>query len=178
MNANDLLSSDMEVVASCLKDGVDPNAFVGRDADDVRALAVQCFSGHVEIVRLLLDNGADPDLGRASTGETPLHHAVLDNEPSQLEIVKALLRAGVDPNKQCNTGVLSINFMRDVRVRGETPLHRAAGYADSQVIQALLDAGANKELKDANGDSPLAWASLHGRDLDILRLLCYGDIRV
>ncbi len=77
MNANDLLSPDIEVVSTCLKDGVDPNAFVGRDADDVRALAVHCFSGHVDIVRLLLENGADPNLGRESTGETPLHHAVL-----------------------------------------------------------------------------------------------------
>ena len=178
MNANDLLSSNIEVVSSCLEGGVDPNALVGRDADDIRALAVQCFSGHVEIVRLLLANGADPNLGRASTGETPLHHAVLDEGSSQLEIVTALLSAGADPNKRCGVGVLSVNFMRDVRVRGETPLHRAAIYADTEIIQALFDSGARKELKDANGDSPLAWASLCGRDLDILRLLCYGDIRV
>ena len=178
MKQMDLLSPDLNVVRSCVEGGIDVNSFVGGDANDVRALAVHCFSGRVEIVKFLLANGAKPDSGRDSTGETPLHHAVLDDEATQTEIVDCLVAAGADPNMVCNTGVLSINFMRDVRVRGETPLHRAAAYGNENMIQALLDAGASKELKDFNGDSPLSWASLHNRDIEILRMLCYGDINV
>ena len=33
--------------------------------------------------------------------------------------------------------------MRDVRTRGETPLNRAAAYADENIIQYLLDHGAD-----------------------------------
>ena len=59
-----LLSSNTATVRSALDDGVDPNRLVGGDADDRRALAVQCFMGRFEIARLLIDRGANPDFGR------------------------------------------------------------------------------------------------------------------
>ncbi len=65
--------------------------------------------------------------------------------------------------------------MRDVRTKGETPLHRAAAYADEQTIDFLIKNGADKEAKDANGDSPLSWASEHLRPGRILSLLAYGQ---
>ena len=69
-------------------------------------------------------------------------------------------------------------FMRDVRTRGETPLHRAAAYADEQTIKFLVDNGADKEAKDAYGNSPLSWASEHLRPGRILALLAYGEHRI
>ena len=68
--------------------------------------------------------------------------------------------------------------MRDVRTRGETPLHRAAAFGDEECIRLLLDAGAVIDAKDINGDSPLSWASWHLRPASILRLLSYGDFRI
>ena len=68
--------------------------------------------------------------------------------------------------------------MRDVRTKGETPLHRAAAYADEKTIAFLLENGANKEAKDANGDSPLTWASEHLRPGRILSLLSYGQFKI
>jgi hypothetical protein len=62
---------------------------------------------------------------------------------------------------------------RDVRTRGETPLHRAAAFASENTIQLLLDAGAKIDAKDANGDSPLTWASWHLRPDSVLRKLLY-----
>jgi uncharacterized protein len=53
---------------------------------------------------------------------------------------------------------------------------RAFGRED--VIRRLLTAGAAKDTRDANGDSPLTWASWHTRPDDILRLLCYDGIRI
>ena len=173
-----ILSNDIELVAALISSGADPNAPVGGDVEDVRPLAVHAFSGHYEIVQLLLANGADPDLGRVATGETPLHHACLDDDPTQFDIVSALLAAGADPNRKCTSGVLSVNFMRDVRVRGETPLHRAAAYAEERTIRALIAAGSTVDEKDAIGDSPLTWASMHDREVEVLRLVCYGGIRV
>ncbi|MCY3006233.1 MAG: ankyrin repeat domain-containing protein [Planctomycetota bacterium] len=67
--------------------------------------------------------------------------------------------------------------MRDVRTRGETPLHRAAAFGSEQSIQMLLDAGALLDAKDIHGDSPLTWASWHLRPRSILQLLCYGEYR-
>lgn len=46
--------------------------------------------------------------------------------------------------------------MRDCRTRGETPLHKAAAFGTAETVRILLDVGARREAKDANGDTPLA----------------------
>jgi hypothetical protein len=68
--------------------------------------------------------------------------------------------------------------MRDCRTKGETPLHRAAAFGDSDTIQLLLEAGAKIDARDMNGDTPLAWASWYLRPTEILRQLCYGGIGI
>ena len=68
--------------------------------------------------------------------------------------------------------------MRDVRTKGETPLHRAAAYADERTIRFLLEHGARKDSTDANGNSPLSWASEHLRPGAILSLLSFGGHRI
>ena len=129
---------------------------------------------------MLLSHGADANLGRRESAETPLHHAMCGKGPDdgKLQIVTALLDAGAHPNHKAKTGVTSFNFMRDVQVRAETPLHRAAGYASKEVIEALLAAGADRSIRDANGDSPLSWGSLHMRDSEVLKLLCFGEFKI
>jgi uncharacterized protein len=64
-----------------------------------------------------------------------------------------------------------------MRTRAETPLHRAGAFGSEEAIRMLLDAGAKKDAKDMNGDSPLTWASWHLRPRPILRLLCYDGFR-
>ena len=76
-----------------------------------------------------------------------------------------------------NPSVETDAFMRDIRTRAETPLHRAAAFGTEEAIQILLDAGACVDAKDMNGDSPLTWASWHLRPRTILRMLCYGQYR-
>ena len=66
--------------------------------------------------------------------------------------------------------------MRDAFLKAETPLHRAAAYANESIINILIEAGAGKSTKDANGDSPISWGSWHLRDSNILKLLVYGDV--
>lgn len=62
--------------------------------------------------------------------------------------------------------------------RGETPLHRAAAFGTEHSIELLLGAGAAREAKDVNGDTPLSWASWYARPDEILRRLCYGTFTV
>jgi ankyrin repeat protein len=68
--------------------------------------------------------------------------------------------------------------MRDVRTRGETALHRAAAFGTESAIALLLAAGADREVRDAHGDTPLSWASWHSRSANVIRMLCYGEHRV
>ena len=69
--------------------GLEPNA---RQQNN--ALRDAVMEGVIERVRLLLDNGADPD-GVPAHSDKPLHLAA---ERGQIEIVNELLQRGADPN--------------------------------------------------------------------------------
>jgi ankyrin repeat protein len=112
------------------------------------------------------------------TGETPLHSALCKLSAGHDRVVRVLLANGADPNSKTKVGAETGGFMRDARTRGETPLHRAAAFASAEAIQLLLDAGALKEARDCNGDTPLSWGSWHLRPDSILRKLCYGPHRI
>jgi ankyrin repeat protein len=136
------------------------------------------FHGHWRLAEFLLENGADPNAPLPDSGETPLHAATARSGPAQTLVVRVLLAAGADATRACKPGVETGAFMRDVRTRGETPLHRAAAYGDLDMIERLIAAGAQKDAKDSNGDTPLGWASWARRSPDILRPLCWGPHRI
>ena len=140
-------------------------------------LGAAAFHGHWQLCQFLIESGAEVDDG-GDTGETPLHAATCKaNRPVYDEVVKVLLANGADPNAATKPSVETGCFMRDCRTKGETPLHRAAAFGSEQAIDLLLSAGARRDAKDMNGDSPLTWASWYLRPRSILRKLCYGDFR-
>lgn len=142
-------------------------------------LADACFHGHWRLAQFLLENGADVNRADPATGETPLHAALCTTERlAHNRVLQVLLAHRADPNRATRPGAETGAFMRDVRTRGEAPLHRAAAFGDEQAIRMLLDAGAKLDVTDAYGESPLSWASWHLRPTPILQLLCYGDFRV
>lgn len=164
-----LLSFHPSIITYLLSHGADPNIQTNENGSSV--LAGLAYVNQLECVRLLLEHGANPNLGRDASGETPLHHALAKNESDRVPLVKLLLDYGADPNAKTNPGVISCNFWRDARTRGETPLHRAAAYAPAETINLLLTAGADPSAQDVNGDTPRAWASWHLRDWPIVGLL-------
>ena len=137
------------------------------------------FHGHWRLCRFLLEQGADVNQALPDTGETPLHAALCKTDRVVYDrVLKVLLFFGANPNCATKNGVETGGFMRDCRTKGETPLHRAAAFGDENTIQSLLDAGAVIDARDANGDTPLAWASWYLRPTPILRQLCYGEFRI
>lgn len=137
------------------------------------------FHGHWQLCQFLLEHGADPNFSLPGTAETPLHAAVSQStRPAHNHVLAVLFGHAADPNRATAPGVATSCFMRDCVTKGETPLHRAAGFADEEAIAMLLDAGARIDAKDANGETPLSWASWHGRPTYIVELLCYGEHRV
>lgn len=137
------------------------------------------FFGHWKVCEFLIRNGADVNAFVDKTNETPLHNALTKaGRPYYFYTVKLLVDKGADVNAKTIAGLETGAFMRDVRTKGETPLHRAAAYADERTIAYLIEHGADKTAKDANGDSPLSWASEHLRPGSILSLLSYGNYRI
>lgn len=169
-----LLTFHPAVMGYLLSKGADPNRQTNESGDPI--LCGIAYFNNVECVRLLLQAGADPNALVNGTAETALHVCVIglghNVTPSdRQEVVKMLIQYGADPNRRTIPRVQTLAFWRDVRTRGETPLHRAAAYASEETVKFLLDSGANKGIRDANGDSPQSWASWHWRPKPLIDLL-------
>jgi len=150
-------------------DSIDLNKELGNAA----------FFGHWKVCDFLINNGADINAYVDKTKETPLHNALSKaGRPYYFYVVKLLVDKGADVNAKTIAGLETGAFMRDVRTKGETPLHRAAAYADEKTISYLVENGADKTIKDANGNSPLSWASEHLRPGNILSLLAYNGFQI
>jgi ankyrin repeat protein len=137
------------------------------------------FHGHWRLCEFLVESGADVNAASPDTGETPLHSALCTADRSAHDLViRVLLAHRADPHRATRPSVETGSFMRDCRTKAETPLHRAAAFGTEETIVLLLDAGAAREAKDMNGDTPLSWASWYLRPDAILRQLCYDGFKV
>ena len=169
-----LLTFTPAVMEYLLSNGADPNRQTNEGGHSV--LLGIAYLNNAECVRLLLEAGADPHALVPETGENALHAALAgagENFPAsdRHETVRLLLDRGAEPNRRTIPGRVTLAFWRDVRTRGETPLHRAAAYAAEETVRLLLASGADKTLRDANGDSPQSWASWHWRPWPLINLL-------
>jgi ankyrin repeat protein len=158
--------------------------------EDGTALVVATASGHEQVARFLLENGADPNAADA-LGITPLHWALQeglrgivagrtsptdrfwhrDNMP---ELVRALLARGADPNAQIrkefhpyndplfahNQG----NFLPQISIVGATPFLLAAASGDTGSMRTLVEGRANPLLATTDGTTPLMLAAGLGRE--------------
>ena len=142
-------------------------------------LTTASYHGHWRLCKFLLEHGANVNEADPDTRETPLHAALSKTDRITYDrVVEVLLHHGADPNLATIAGAETGAFMRDCRTKAETPLHRAAAFGGPETIQMLLNAGARRDARDANGDTPLSWASWYGRPNEILRPLLYGNYRI
>ena len=150
-----------------------------EELGDNKGLGGAAFHGHWQLCQFLLENGADANFADKSTAETPLHSALCKaNRPVYDTIVDLLLAYGADPNRKTLESKPTGSFMRDVRTKGETALHRAAAFGTEKTIRLLLENDADKQITDSQGDTPLSWASYHLRPPSVLRLLCFGEHQI
>jgi len=171
---------------------LDAGAKVDDLADEgLTALGFATVRGHVPVALLLLDRGANANA--ADAGYSPLHWAAGSWETTlttadftitregnsewnvlpglregKLELVKALLGHGADPNLRMKTAPPRAGATKNPQLpelAGATPFFLAAMAGDAAVMQALLDAGANPGLTTAIGGTALMAAAGAGRSL-------------
>ena len=105
-------------------------------------LGLAAFSGHGDIVQLLLDAGAEPDKLDDANQFPPIFYATVGG---LLGNVKALLGGGANPNIQ-------------LVENGAAALHVASMVGHLDVAKLLLNAGSDPNLRDFAGMTPLSMA--------------------
>src|SRR4051812_1375698 len=122
-------------VQDLIKRGADVNE---ADRSGIAVLILAARRGQTDIVRLLLDNGADPEKRMGDRQESALMWA---SAYDHRDIVPILLDKGASINGKDLYGV--------------TPLIVAAARNCSEMISLLLDRGADIEHKSDDGRSAL-----------------------
>lgn len=127
----------------------DPLAIHQRGWIGDTSLHWSCHNGFVDIVNLLIDNGADIEADEINwIGGKPLHWAS-EHAPNTTKI---LLEQGANVNSR--------NKKKDSPCYGRTPLiHNSTQREDcSEITELLLNAGAELSAIDAEGKTALQWA--------------------
>ena len=110
------------------------------------ALHLAAAGYRVEIVRLLLAAGADPNSTKNHRKSGPLHYAAdgyitgpVWDAKRQVQTIQCLLDAGADINAQDKNGA--------------TPLHRAVRTRCADAVKCLLKRGSDAKLKNKPGST-------------------------
>ncbi|XP_078384514.1 uncharacterized protein LOC144666947 isoform X2 [Oculina patagonica] len=108
--------------------------------DGHTALHIACHEGHCDVIRELLDRGANTNI-RDLQGYTAMHHSTYGDRSG--EALKLLLEKGFNPNVQHGNN-------------GRTPLHLAVKKDNEMAIRILTQCPeCDVNLQDNDGDTPL-----------------------
>ena len=149
-----------EVAMALVRAGADVNRVSG---DGTSPLQIATMNGHFDLALRLLERGADPDVA-TDAGAAPLFAALNlqwaprarypqprahdQQEATYLDVMKALLEAGADPNVRLKKHLwyMSYNHCCSESVDGATPFWRAAYATDVQAMRLLRAYGADPHV--------------------------------
>ncbi|KAJ5651018.1 uncharacterized protein N7484_004741 [Penicillium longicatenatum] len=162
-----------------------PDINVSTQEDQWTPLNVAADLGHFEVVKFLIEKGADISIPNSARW-TPVNSAA---ESGHLEVVKILVENGADievPNTTSMTPLYSaalrnhpqvVEYLLEQGARtdvqhehGWTPLNCAAEDGFIEVAKMLIDHGADIEIANDTNMTPLYSASLNGHS-EVLKML-------
>jgi uncharacterized protein len=180
-------SGDADRAAAALAAGADVET---RDDRGRTPLLVAVTRDRLDVARLLLHHGADPDalddrhdtpwLVTGVTGSVPMAELLLRHDPDLtirnryggVSIIPASERGHVDYVRRVAGTSIDVNHVNDL---GWTALLEAIILGDGsrpyvEIVDILLDHGADPDLADADGVTPLEHARARGHDAIARRL--------
>lgn len=121
----------------------DSNLLNTYSIDGFTPLGLSCFFGHYNIVKYLIDRGANVNI--ASNNQlkvAPIHSACAI---SNYDITVLLLKSGANVNAK--------------QMQGVTPLHSVAHNGQTKLAKLLIDSGSDINAKMDSGQTPLFMAN-------------------
>ncbi|WP_395728143.1 ankyrin repeat domain-containing protein [Nakamurella sp.] len=182
---------DADAAAAALRAGA---PIESRDAGGRTPLVLAATNDHVEVARLLVVLGADPDaqddrrdsawLVTGVTGSVAMLETLLPADPDLtltnrfggVSVIPASERGHVDYVRRVVQTGIDVNHINDP---GWTALLEAIVYGDGsapyrEIVDILLTAGADPRIADAQGVTPLQHARSRGQDEIAQRLAAAG----
>ncbi|KAF2865905.1 ankyrin repeat-containing domain protein [Massariosphaeria phaeospora] len=142
---------DSESISLLLRHGVDVNSL---DNEGFSPLFTVTQVSFFEGAKLLLKNGADPNLSAGPDSESPLALAAGEN---RIDLVQMYLKHGGDPDL--------------VMASGNTAMIRAMNQtASTQLVELLLTSGADPNAKSGEGATPL-FQAIQANRVDLMTVL-------
>jgi len=171
-----VIAGDIKEVQRLLDEGADFRRLDGDHRSALTCVLTKPKFGeiNVEMLRLLLKAGADPNQRLGRRGSTPTFRYFTSRYQSE-EATQMLLEAGADVTVRLpheNRTILHesgfpdnpvlINILireglsvDDVDERGNTPLHRAVSSRKPNNVRHLLELGADPHARNARGETPV-----------------------
>ena len=145
-------NGDLDSVRKLLDRKVDING-----QSKVTPLIAAVDGDRLEVVSLLLQRGANPNVRAEFNGQVALHFAA---KKGNLAVVSLLLEKGAEPNVQDPSR--------------QTPLWSASFFNHPEVIRILVKKGADLYHKDPAGNSAMSIAAAGGAQDAIAQLVALG----
>ena len=140
-----------DVLETIVDHGANVNA---RNKKKVTALMLACKKRNKDVVKVLLDAGADPNIADGM-GATCIHHAVA--ESCTKDVLETIVNHGADVNATCKEKV--------------TALMLACEKESKDAINVLLDARADPNMADHTGATCIHRAVFKGCSKDVLETI-------
>jgi uncharacterized protein len=137
-------NNDIDRVQKLIQQGVNVNEL---DANQDAPLVIAAYKGYTQIVKLLLEAGADVKVVDPEMKATALHAAAY---AGRTEAAQLLIAYKIDINKQGP-------------YNGYSALHDAIWENNIETAKVLIDAGANLKIKSKEGQTPLELAQARNR---------------
>jgi len=149
-----IYSDSKKLIQQLLDNGANPNADEAEHGS-ATILQIAAYRGDADIVKLLCKRGANLEARDKRQGTTALSLACYADMLHKENVVRTLIKAGADVNTQDNTN--------------RTPLMWAVKCLAYDACDELLDANADRTLKDNEGRSAMDYAK--DVDEDFIELL-------
>ena len=148
---NAVKNNDLQLAQKLISQGVDVNQTDNRGNS---LLIISAADGYTEMVKLLLEAGADITAVDGSMKATALHAAAYLGHP---EVMQILVDYGIELDAQGP-------------YNGYTALHDAVLQDNIEGVEVLVKAGANKNLKGHDGNTPFNLAQSSNQQ-EIVKIL-------